>query len=77
MKSSGVLLFCIFDSHPITNTGFGVDVGWPCGVKLDLAAQVADVDPQQVHFAFVGGPPNLPKQMLMRKHLASILKQQL
>jgi hypothetical protein len=36
---------------------------WTGGIWLDLATKVADVDPQDMHFTFVGNPPYLPEQL--------------
>ena len=62
-------------SHAITDSWFSVDIHRPCGVKFDLAPQVADVDSQDVHFAFVCCPPYQPEQLAMRENLPRVLQE--
>jgi len=67
---------CPDQSVSVSHPRLGVDVGRAGGVGFDLAAQVADVDPQDVHFAFVSCSPNLPEQVVMSDDLARVLHQQ-
>jgi hypothetical protein len=47
--------------------------GW---IRLDLSAEIADVDPQDVHLAFIGCTPHLSEQVMMGDYPACVLHQQ-
>src|SRR5512145_520875 len=64
------LSYLLFDFlKTITDTRLGQDVAWSQWIALDLSAQIADIDPQQVGIYFIIPAPNLIHQLMMSKHL--------
>src|SRR5689334_13133475 len=57
----------------VADAWYGEDVARVGGVRLDLATQAADVDPDELDLLAVGGTPDTLQQHLMREHHAGVL----
>ena len=56
----------------VAYAGFGDDEAGADGVEFDFAAEVADVDAQEVGLVFVAGPPNVVEELAVGEDLAGV-----
>ncbi len=64
------------NSDPVSHAGLRDQLVRPRRVGLDLATQIADIHPQDVHFVLIGSPPHLAEQLTVRNYSPGILQKQ-
>src|SRR5579862_9116104 len=61
--------------EPVAGARLGEQIARARRVRLDLPAQVRDVDVEVVRLDLVGGPPHLAQEHAMREQLALALRE--
>ena len=70
-------LMCSIIGKPVSHAGYGLNIFGVYGVQLNLAAQVADVNPEAFPFVLIFGPPDLGQQHLVGEHSVCVEHQRL